>query len=520
MRAEHRWMRSFSIVCSLWASVAVVPREANAQSAGVFRTNGDSLLTETQVLRWFNTGAGMPNLRQGNVVTPYIDAADAFSAMYDEMRRANNVQDYVYLANWWVDDRFQLRPGRPSWLNRTLSDLSRVGVEIRAMFWDQLMPITQNNSAAKRIDALFTGAAIIDSRTLYVGSHHQKLLVVGTVDGDERDLVGFCGGIDINPDRIWPRGVSHNKHGSTPGAPFHDVHCSVRGPAAGDLLRIFLQRWADHPQGQSALRGTNTGIPDPVEGAVHWVQVGTTYGNGKRRRGIAFDGLTGTKGYAFAPNGEQDAARMIIAGIVAAERCIYVEDQYFFPTAPTVATGIDVEAAIKVALAKPGFEQLIVLVPHSRLCDVPGGARKRKELIDHLVAAPGGSKVKVYNPRNPGSNHSYVHSKTWVFDDQYAIIGSANTNRRSFTHDSEAVVGFVDQGSDSCARLWAPHEFRVNLWAHHLGTAPDSVLDPIASAALWDTLSTRHVEPYDRTINLGNPLVLQAWDDVIDPDGS
>lgn len=33
--------------------------------------------------------------------------------------------------------------------------------------------------------------------------------------------------------------------------------------------------------------------------------------------------------------------------------------------------------------------------------------------------------------------HTYVHPKCWVFDDELAVIGSANCNRRRWEHDSE-----------------------------------------------------------------------------------
>ena len=51
-----------------------------------------------------------------------------------------------------------------------------------------------------------------------------------------------------------------------------------------------------------------------------------------------------------------------------------------------------------------------------------------------LAAAPEKVAVVVSTTR-------YVHSKTWVIDDEFAIVGSANCNRRGYTHDSEASVG-------------------------------------------------------------------------------
>ena len=46
----------------------------------------------------------------------------------------------------------------------------------------------------------------------------------------------------------------------------------------------------------------------------------------------------------------------------------------------------------------------------------------------------------------PTAPHSYVHAKVWIFDDQFAVIASVNTNRRSWTHDSEVAAGISDEG--------------------------------------------------------------------------
>ena len=94
-----------------------------------------------------------------------------------------------------------------------------------------------------------------------IGSHHQKVLIVKGSEG----LIAFCGGIDINPDRI------HNV-GATFGCTFQDVHCRIKGPAAHDLLKIFLERWKDHPD--SAQPAGKPNVPllgwtdDPVKPSI------------------------------------------------------------------------------------------------------------------------------------------------------------------------------------------------------------------------------------------------------------
>jgi len=396
------------------------------------------------------------------------------------------------------------------------------GVQVRAMLYDQ--PMTQNSAEVDHINALPNGAAILDSRHLNLGSHHQKVLIVNGSDG----LIAFCGGIDINSDRLYQKGVGSNRNGDTEGAPFHDVHCRIKGPAAWDLLQIFVERWQDHPNHaaldtqKGQLRGTSMGIPQSIAGQTNWVQIGRTYGNGTRHGGI------GRGGYQFAPNGEQTARQMFLHAIAQARKFIYIEDQYL----------VNYEAMEELIAALPNIQHLTVLIPHGSitLMGSPDGRAvrnqvnfRRREFIARLRRM-GGEKVRVFylvaQPMNQIKGlHTYVHSKTWIFDDQFAIIGSANCNRRSWTHDSEVVAGIYDQGDGTKLRF--PHWLRMRLWAEHLNldVSRDAsrLTDGVASAALW--LAGRRpagarIATYDENRDIESSPSQADWDTIIDPDGS
>src|SRR5690242_6913802 len=115
------------------------------------------------------------------------------------------------------------------------------------MCWDQSLS-AQNTAEVGFINALRTGAAILDNHQLnyYVGSQHQKVLLVNGSEG----LQAFCGGIDINRDRVCPK-APQSTSGSGAGAPLHDVHCRITGPAADDLVRVFVKRWYANPRHQT-----------------------------------------------------------------------------------------------------------------------------------------------------------------------------------------------------------------------------------------------------------------------------
>jgi uncharacterized repeat protein (TIGR03803 family) len=431
--------------------------------------------------------------------------------------------DFIYGLNWWMTDTFPIIDQSRVWdLFKAASDR---GVQVRAMLWDQYG--TQNTDEVNHMNAFQNGAAILDDRTLEYGSHHQKILVIRKLG----DLIGYCGGIDFNPDRLSPQV-------DDAGSEYHDVHCRIKGPAAGDLLTIFTERWGDHPKhadldkAKGALVGNPPTIPEPVTGGTSWVQIGRTYGNGSR-----YPMREGTGGYAFAPNGEQSAAKMILHAIDNAQKFIYVEEQYFVDTAPNTHA-LSVRDALIKKLQQPGFQQLIVLIPHGSITDM--GAKKfgwtfaknqasyrRKLMIDELKkAAPG--KVRIFYRFLPGNRHTYVHAKTWIFDDKFAIIGSANTNRRSWTHDSEVVAGICDQGDGKGYLL--PHRLRMRLWAEHLGIGtlvngePTGYEDKLANfdiaVELWKTLpSTAHVMLYD-VIQPEADHPDDEWNQKVDPEGS
>jgi phosphatidylserine/phosphatidylglycerophosphate/cardiolipin synthase-like enzyme len=316
----------------------------------------------------------------------------------------------------------------------------------------------------------------------------------------------------------------------------------VRGPAARDLLRIFVERWtwdaadppALHPEVRAlpadrrTLRGATLAAPAAIANATHSVQIGRTYGNGTRWAGI--DGTAqAPQGYPFAPNGTQQAAQMILRGIRAARRFVYVEDQYFVDTSPG-NVNLSVRDALEAAL--PNVEHITVLIPDSSITDlgdklgVNQANFRRLELINYLRGRPGGDKLRVFVRVTPGDPHTYIHCKTWIFDDRYAVIGSANCNRRSFTHDSEVVAGIWDSGKADGSTLLLPHRMRMRLWAEHLNIDTlDKLEDGVASRRYWlpaDRPVGAPIREYDYSNNAPVPDADDRvrWDERVDPDGS
>jgi phosphatidylserine/phosphatidylglycerophosphate/cardiolipin synthase-like enzyme len=553
---------------------------------------------------WFDEGlrdgkGEILSRSEGNEVTYLIDADCAYGAMVKAIKTATTSDHFIYLTGWWLSDDFPLvrNQGRTS-IGALFASADVKGVQIRAMLWDFQDPLTKNTAEVERINTLKNGAAILDNRHLNFGSHHQKILVVYGTEG----LIAFCGGLDINPDRAYGTGETYNKDGDTAGCPMHDVHCRIRGRGAGELLKIFVQRWEDHPmsevlesdpskvaggRGKEKLRCRK--LPPPSFAGRQYVQIGRTFGNGSIYGGI--DGIFPTHlfpdptrlewpgeipqpasssdtqegRYDFAPCGERSAKWLILNAISEAEKFIYVEDQYL--------TELDVRDQLMETLAKDSFRHLIALIPADdvtllglqvskkevltfqlnvikEIYEQAGINFMKKVVIDIEKAIPRSmkhllerdpvlsneakyrrqqfirplkekypDKVHVFVLGPPKGRHTYVHAKMWIMDDEFAIIGSVNINRRSLTHDSEVTAGICDQ-VDGSTRRWTfghhfAHRLRVALWAEHLGMDdPEGhaeLADAVASAVHWlRPPKSARIMTYDHT----QPVDLAMLDEL------
>ncbi len=95
-----------------------------------------------------------------------------------------------------------------------------------------------------------------------------------------------------------------------------------------------------------------------------------------------------------------------------------------------------------------------------------------------MCRSAGGDRFGIYDVENHEGTPVYVHSKVVVADDVWAMIGSDNLNRRSWTHDSELSCAVVDAetmaarpadpaGEGDGARSFA-RNLRLKLLSEHL----------------------------------------------------
>lgn len=437
-----------------------------------------------------------------NQVIAYVHGSCTFADMADALSTASAPEHRIYILGWSTDKGTQLKPG----VGNTLEDyLNSTRAQIRAMFYDGQITLTplikvsasvENKWINDTINKLPNGASVIDSKLPVLGIHHQKLLVVQGQFG----TVAFIGGMDINPTRI---------NINSPSEPWHDTQLRIVGPAALDCRKVFEDRWLDHAAtaaldqklGMSANFGVDArrafGFPPPAMLNLDRLPSTTLQGGSKRatRRVQVAVGRTfanikkigGTTEYSFAPNGDYTAWALIETGIKQATRWIYVEDQYLVSRMA--------RKALLDKFSDPNFEFLLMLINGSAAAaaDFKYLITARNEFRRALAKIdPKRSRWGMYTLKDSNDAErrkwcgDYVHSKTWVFDDGYVVIGSANCDNRGYTHDTEVVAGITDSNLiDVFLGESFATDLRTRLWHKHLGVPHFQLRDFDKGIKFW-----------------------------------
>jgi phosphatidylserine/phosphatidylglycerophosphate/cardiolipin synthase-like enzyme len=455
----------------------------------------------------------------GSFATHLIGGDVALAKMRDDIASTGGPTDFIYFLNWHFDLDLELVPSDPtSRLHVVFGDRVRNGgVQLRGMFWaggpapnvQALPPIRDfeilqekahavvNVPAVNFINGLgaagHDAAAILDSRHRSFGSHHQKILVIG-VGGK---LVAYVGGIEFNKDRLLP--VL-----SEPGSPLFDMSVRLEDAGAWLALQTFILRWTRHPNNfGAALRGGSIPMPLPAGGPLA-VQMTHTYG-------VRFP--------LDIPI--QTAATALANGIKNARQYFYMEDQYFVGS-PRLG------AAIRSALASNGaLIGIVLLAAEDSVADLPGVAFRRRDFLRPIANNfPG--QFLIFERLGSGSTtgpFAYVHSKLLIVDDEAAFIGSVNSNKRSWSHDTEVDVTIVDAngpGGEAPGTRGFARDLRCELWARHLRVPPVSLGNVVADIGLWrgvivGTTTGSSVRPYDVGKSVQSTPSDFLWNNVWDP---
>jgi phosphatidylserine/phosphatidylglycerophosphate/cardiolipin synthase-like enzyme len=403
-----------------------------------------------------NPAYRLPGWCAGNAVTPLVNGATYFARLAAEVA-ALRAGDHLFFTDWRGDADERLTGTGPT-LAELFGDAARRGVVVKGLMWrshsDEIAYSEQENrELGDEVDAA-GGEVLLDQRVRRAGSHHQKLVVLRRPGDPGRD-VAFVGGIDLCHTRRDdaghegdPQALPMNAaYGDRP--PWHDVQLEVHGPAVGLLDAVFRERWDDpHPLDlltpiariRDALRHADLTAdplpprpPDPEPAGTATVQVLRTYPAIR-------------PGHPFAPHGERSVARGYTKVLYRARRLVYLQDQYLW--SPHIAR------LLAAALRRSPELHVVVVVPRHSDVDgrfsLPPNEVGRVEAI-RICQAVAPDRVHVFDLENHHGTPVYVHAKVAVIDDVWAAAGSANLNRRSWSHDSELTLAVLDERRDDRA---------------------------------------------------------------------
>lgn len=388
-----------------------------------------------------------------------VDTQAYFTAVFDALQKARRS---VLLLGWGFDPRTRLfpdgydGPDDPDEVGRILIELARARPEldVRLLIWRSAFAIAaQQEFFPHKARRWFKNTPVkfrLDDQVPFGACHHQKVLVID-------DRVAFCGGGDIAVDR-WDTPSHHDDDprrimpDQDYHAPRHEVMMLVDGPAAKALADLVRDRWKTGA-GETLEAPEDAGgdpWPEHVPPALTNVEVGIA-------RTVP----------AWKRQAEVDEIRKLtLASIAEARTTIYLENQYF--TSPMITE------ALAARLAEPDGPE-VVLVSTGRApswFDHLTMDRARGAMLWRLRAADVFGRFRAFWPATARGETVIVHSKTSVFDDRIARVGSANLNNRSGGFDTECELA-VDTDDEETRQAIAA--FRDRLVGHFMGYTGDAV---------------------------------------------
>jgi cardiolipin synthase A/B len=391
-------------------------------------------------------------VRPGNEVRPLVDGVPAFRRICEAIE-ASTSRVWVTVTFMWAT--FEMPDERGSALD-VLDRAAARGIDVRLIFWrpDIATENWKRNAfwgAADHIRQLElrrSGVRIRWDRAHPGFCQHQKSWLIDA--GDETEIA-FVGGINLNPHSM----VSPGHHGEGQN---HDVYVEIAGPSTVDVHHNFVQRWNEASERLAA--GGRWGsesevyLPFPTHVPVQCgnalVQIQRTIHSGRYANGEATPGWT-----AFdIASGEQSVFDQYCAAINAAQRSIYIENQYI--TVWEIVSCLDraLQRGVEVVLLMPAE-------PIGLAHDVTPEQRAFFEAWAALGAYENFTLAGMAGLSADGQRKSvYVHAKLMLVDDVWATVGSCNLHRYSLFGNGEMNAAFYSPK--------IVHEFRCELFQEHL----------------------------------------------------
>jgi len=352
-------------------------------------TTADSELVRTEdhtaqrFRRTLEALLGIP-ASEGNALTLLKNGDQIFPAMLEAISEATETIDFLTFVYWKGDIAHEFA--------HALAERARNGVRVRVLIdaiggrlIDSAL-MDHMSDCGVQVEGFRKPFSVAQLTSPLKQNHrtHRKVLIC-----DER--VGFTGGVGIAEE--WCGDARDETE-------WRDTHVRVVGPAVDGLSASFAQNWAEtgHP-----LIDPQRRFPDHAATGSSVVQVA---------RGSASVGWN-------------DMATVFRVMIESATERLRMMTAYFVPDACFQQLLVEaVERGVQVDIMLPG--------PHAdkRVCQLAS-----ESIYSTLV--DGGVSIWAFQP-------SMLHAKVLTVDGVASVIGSANMNRRSMSHDEEVVLSVLD----------------------------------------------------------------------------
>lgn len=441
-------------------------------------------------------------VRAGNGIEILIDGQAAYREVSTAFHRAKK---FIYVTISFGSQDFLLIPESGETLFDLLRSRRKDGVDIRMVVWEpaRQTPDTIPDPAPATISGINDGSGAIQARwdrakgykgwyrsphghfepvlldfPAEMGCHHQKTYVM---DDGAGGVVAFVGG--INPVQAYWDTTAHDSldvrrvaRGEDPlkglegTPPLHDIFYRITGPAVGDVVANFVERY----NGASIRHGDMTSdvaapvtpdqipqVPDGIKGQV--------------LRTIA------PETYAATPKGDTGIREFYLNALCAAGKgtLIYLENQYFFDHGIISEIHEAAERGAKVIAvltSKPDEGSLAGAVEGvlERIANFQDESRLVAGHRNVAILTLGNSRP---DPRTQGkvvNSETYIHSKNMaVLGRDWAVMtgGSGNIAFTSMWFHSEMNIAFMDR---DLIKNWV-----AQLWSEHLQIPVAQAVEPV-----------------------------------------
>jgi cardiolipin synthase len=323
-----------------------------------------------------------PPLR-ADEVTLYFDGAPCFAAIHEAIARASH---HVHVE-YYIFDADETGTA----LRDLLARRAKEGIEVRLLV-DWIGAYTTKAAFFQPI--VDAGGQVawfnpvvgrrLRARTANFRTH-RKIVVV---DG----CVGFTGGMNVSDDET--SAVKQERA-------WRDTHLRVEGSAVRALQRVFLEDWY-----------FATETPPPI---------GEPY--------LATPARKGEHLVQFVASGPDQSTfaihKLHFAAITEARERVWLETPYFVPDEPLM------EALVSAALRGVDVRLIVPAKSDNVLVDLAA-----RSYFPELLRV--GVKIFEHEDR-------FLHAKTAVIDGDFAIVGSANLDNRSFRLNFEIVAALYGE---------------------------------------------------------------------------